>query len=436
MKTISPSVVVGFGKARNTRYACLRDIGDHGNQWVLFDATSVQIGEPKGFGTFFSIWPQGLVFKPSGVPLNDTSIVVPEWMLEGVELGVFPDIPWFLDELIPQGFLGRNFVRSRPELKLGPDPAVWGFAERLLAMLEYGTDVPGSYLLGLQAILDANSGAENAEEEAVTDKERLATYEARSRESLAGETAGSSAGGEQPKFTAVRTHEFPDCFRVIVKFSGALSEPVGRRWADLLWAESKALAILERHGVEAVVPEIVEGGTRLYLESRRFDRFDEWGRKAMISLRPLVAAFDGGLDETWADVAPRLLEQGWISERAADAMIRAHWFGRLIGNADMHFGNVSVFLSDARPFELCPIYDMLPMQYRPSTTGDLIDHPLVERPLRPKPQEVSVWQEVAVWAIEFWDELAEDEKISPAFRELADANRDVLQSVDAQVVRP
>jgi serine/threonine protein kinase HipA of HipAB toxin-antitoxin module len=46
-----------------------------------------------------------------------------------------------------------------------------------------------------------------------------------------------------------------------------------------------------------------------------------------------------------------------------------YWFGRLIGNSDMHPGNLGFHLVDARPLELAPAHDMLPMFLAPSRTG-------------------------------------------------------------------
>lgn len=385
------------------------------------------------------IWPEKvyiIALPPSNAENDDgfgETHQPPKWMFEGSESGIFNDIPWYLDELVPQGFLGRNFVQSRgPSLNIGPDPARWTFAERIVAMLYYGQDVPGAYLLGT-AIRDRFGERDSFElERDCLGPENLPeTYETLAAEGLAGKQAGSSAGGEQPKFTTFRTLKEADKGEwVIVKFSGSLESSVGRRWSDLLCAESIALSLLARHGVPSANCRIVNGSKRVFLESTRFDRVGLWGRRAMISLRPLVAAFDGGLDENWIDVAPRLEDLRWITPLAAQTLAKAYWFGVLIGNTDMHFGNASVFLTDERPFELCPIYDMLPMRYRPLPSGDMfngsLDH-AGEKKLLPGRQDVHLWLEVSNWAIKFWQETEDHQEISPEFQTIASTNRQLIQ---------
>ena len=56
---------------------------------------------------------------------------------------------------------------------------------------------------------------------------------------LAGDVPGSSAGGEQPKFTAT-VDDGGTLRHVLVKFSPTLDTLVGRRWADLLVCEHLA----------------------------------------------------------------------------------------------------------------------------------------------------------------------------------------------------
>jgi hypothetical protein len=54
-------------------------------------------------------------------------------------------------------------------------------------------------------------------------------------------------------------------------------------------------------------------------------------------------------------------------------MAQLHAFGRLIGNSDMHQGNLGFHLADQGPLPLAPVYDMLPMSLAPSRTRAL--HP-------------------------------------------------------------
>lgn len=65
--------------------------------------------------------------------------------------------------------------------------------------------------------------------------QRAERYAALAHATLAGERAGSSAAGEQPKFTACVADADGSPRHVIVKFSEPVEgNPVARRWADLL----------------------------------------------------------------------------------------------------------------------------------------------------------------------------------------------------------
>jgi hypothetical protein len=48
-------------------------------------------------------------------------------------------------------------------------------------------------------------------------------------------------------------------------------------------------------------------------------------------------------------------------------------FGQLIGNTDMHNGNLSFMSEENCPLELSPVYDMLPMTFAPTSGGGLRD---------------------------------------------------------------
>ena len=96
-----------------------------------------------------------------------------------------------------------------------------------------------------------------------------------------------------------------------------------------------------------------------------------------------------------------------------------HAFGTLIGNADMHFGNLAFFLSDALPLRLAPAYDMLPMLWAP-VPGQATPTP-VFAPVPPLPGELAGWTEAAAWAEEFWVRVAGDPRVSAEFAAIARA---------------
>jgi hypothetical protein len=263
-----------------------------------------------------------------------------------------------MDDMRPQGFLGRAFAhRVAPSLRLPIDLARWTDDDALTALLWRGTDVAGDLVLGDTALdVAMQSVAAPIERDA-----RRAAYARLAEAAMAGDLVGSSAAGEPPKFTACIRDAAGQPQQVIVKFSGPLvGQGVGRRWADLLWAEHVANRVLTDAGVDTAATEVVRVADRCMLQSARFDRVGDSGRTGFVTLAALDDACFG---------TGRLAGSGWITATDADRIVLCWWFGRLIGNTDMHFGNLGFRLCDPRPFALAPIYDMEPMHYRPAADG-------------------------------------------------------------------
>jgi len=156
----------------------------------------------------------------------------------------------------------------------------------------HGRDLSGDLLLGNAAATDH----ERAQPLSVDDPS--SEYPVLAKLALGEEPAGSSAGGEQPKFAIYR----PGRGHVLVKFSPSGRTAEARRWRDLLRAEHHALEELRRNGRRAAVSTIHEFAGRVYLECPRFDRVGERGRAGLISLS-LVAG--GGLVLDAADGGSR-----------------------------------------------------------------------------------------------------------------------------------
>src|SRR5690606_36420964 len=200
-------------------------------------------------------------------------------------------------------------------------------------------------------------------------EERGARYAQWAQAAVAGEDVGSSPGGEQPKFTATVTTPHGR-HAVLVKFAVADSGQAARRWADLLACEHIALECLRTAGLPAAASELADADGYTCLEVQRFDRTaDALGRRGLVSLLALDAAFVGVGARDWSLAAERLAALGWITADTAARIARLWWFGRLIGNSDMHPGSLGFHLVDAGPLALAPAYDMLPMSLAPSRTG-------------------------------------------------------------------
>ncbi len=107
--------------------------------------------------------------------------------------------------------------------------------------------------------------------------------------------------------------------------------------------------------------------------TERFDRVGPTGRRALISLAAMDAEFIGAGTGGWPGIAQRLAKAGQIVTEAADAANLLWSFGTLIGNTDMHSGNLSFISEHGRPYAIAPAYDMTPMCFAPRIGGGLPD---------------------------------------------------------------
>jgi hypothetical protein len=111
---------------------------------------------------------------------------------------------------------------------------------------------------------------------------------------------------------------------------------------------------------------------------------------------------------------------GVISAASAEAVRRAATFGQLIGNTDMHFGNLAFFFSFNGALSLAPVYDMLPMAYAPMA-GEELPRARFEPPL-PSAGNLEIWPAIAARAESYWQEVAGNKGISPDFALFARQN--------------
>jgi serine/threonine protein kinase HipA of HipAB toxin-antitoxin module len=203
---------------------------------------------------------------------------------------------------------------------------------------------------------------------------------------------------------------------VIVKFSPPRSTgESAQRWSDLLVAESLALDVLGAAGVCVSKHQIRNGADRTYLEVERFDRTPGGGRVGVSSLFAIELEFYGKLD-TWTASAERLCRDERIDEHTLEQIRLLSCFGNLIGNTDMHFGNLAFFNDYRGRFRLAPIYDMLPMLFAPGAPGTAV--PAFARPA-PAPHLQRVWDRARALAETYWRMVGRDSRVSAAFRDIA-----------------
>lgn len=398
--------VVAVGAARARRYLLPREVGGVGRQ-VPIHAVTPQ-GELKPFGTLYPLAGGGF------------------WMDEADKAhgqSAFHDsLPWFLFDMRPQGFLGRGFVAAHPALQLPANLQHWSDDHILNALVNAGEDLPGNLIVGAAAFDRFLNLPAPQRTRAPTMDAPAAQYPALAAQALGHTLAGSSAGGEQPKFSAVR-----EGHPVLVKFSPADDSAVAQRWRDLLICEALALHTLAEAGVRAAHTELIEAEGRVFLESRRFDRTPQ-GRLGMVSLEVYDRQYIGQ-GTNWVDTARRSDQAGPERLSAADVntLTLLDAFGALIANTDRHHGNISLLLREHR-WQLAPAYDMLPMLYAP-VAGELVPRDFAAQPPRPGVHTLAVWPKARELAERFWLAAAADERISAAFRAIAQANAQTVSAL-------
>ena len=305
------------------------------------------------------------------VPVRDDGFVMQQE--DGTTLHSL-GIPWWLLDMRPQGFMGRAYAnRHAQALGLPTSIAEWSDAQALRALLAHGHDAVGNILLG---DLARDRFVNAADPIAIPLHQKGAAY-ARLANDVAGTgESGSSAAGEQPKFTAyaeTQTEIGTGHSHQIVKFTLPEDNAITERWRDLLLAEHHALQTLAYGGVDAARSEVIDHGGQRFLEVERFDRVGPAGRCGMFSLSAVDAEFTAMGRSPWPVVTQALAAAGHIHPLAHEGAALLYAFGTLIGNTDMHHGNLSFISAQGRPYALAPAYDMLPMGFQPRSGGALTD---------------------------------------------------------------
>jgi hypothetical protein len=341
----------------------------------------------------------------------------PAWSSTLFGIGGYAEgFPFFLSELRPQGYIGRAVGRAlSATLNLPPDPRGWSDDDTLIYLQAEADDAPGNLIVGDQPLARYHRRLVEGPSALPPENYSVRYPEIASAMSSPG-APGSSVEGEQPKF--LLTHRDGDAATpVLVKYTDRLSTAAGRRWADLLAAEAQALSILHAHGECHAVPRLLDAGERRFLESQRYDRIGAHGRRGVVSLRALHDAFDGPDSNQWPAAAAHLHARGLLDAAALRSVRLRHSFGQLIGNSDMHFGNLAFWFDDELPFRLAPAYDMLPMLWAP-TVGNATPSPEFAPP-SPNPAEREIWREASAWAVEFWHRVAADPAVYSDFSAIA-----------------
>jgi len=396
--------VLRMGKTKGTRYALRRNVGAIGFRWPLFRID--ERGAVHELGMLEALERDS--YHVSAGPARMQQ--------------VFEGMPYFLQDGRPAGFVGRAVPGAFPELNLPARVVDWTDEHVLVYLTQRAPDLPGALIVGAESMDRYLAGLQTAP--LVMRDARASEYPRFAGLSMAGAPPGSSAQGEQPKFTA-RVEHSTQRVAVIVKFSPPLSTVIGRRWGNLLRAEHLAHRLLSQHGIDACRSELLEYDERVFLECERFDRIGGEGRRGTVSLFSLDSSRYGQLD-SWAAAADRLAADGLLSVADADRIRLLDAFGALIANTDRHFGNITLFDEYDGPFTLAPVYDMLPMLFAPQNDQIV---PRVFEPPAPRSTWLPVWSQARSLAESYWQQLADESTLSDEFRALCVRSLESLRAL-------
>lgn len=433
--------VIAMGQTRRRAYAARRALR---GQWAPLPVFEVnEQGEPRllarlhlaqghgcwlenacGAGHALAAWP----LAPGDAPMRD---------------GWHDGLPCALQDMRPDGFLGRAFARAHAALLQVPeDPRGWSDDDTLHALSLLGADTPGNLIVGEAAYQRwaAQRLQTEAHPQATPEASRATTWLQRAAEAMQAGHAGSSAAGEFPKFTASVQRTDGRTQHVLVKFSGLDDSPGSRRWADLLVCEHLALEALMQLGVPAARSRILQAGGRTFLEVDRFDRHGAHGRSPVCSWQAVGSALLGDVGGAWPEVGKRLHGHGLLGDGRGKGQGHGEaggqdglrtlgllWhFGRFIQNTDMHPGNLAFVPVNGR-LHVAPAYDMLPMHHAP-VRGVELPQRAYEVAL-PSPEAFDVARPAAQAALGFWLRAGDDARVSEGFRAVCQGNASGLASL-------
>ena len=129
----------------------------------------------------------------------------------------------------------------------------------------------------------------------------------------------------------------------------------------------------------------------------------------------------------------RSAHSGVVQPEAAQATALRWAFGALIGNTDMHAGNLSFISSHGRPYQLSPAYDVLPMGFAPNRFGELNAAlaPVNLLPIIPG----EIWHQASQLATVYLDRLRADPLLSRGFAPCLQAMHQHLSEAQERVSR-
>ena len=414
--------IVVLGAGQHTRYARPLFAYSDAAEWPLYWVDAA--GGVEAFAVASLTQPGVLSVYGSGLNLRSSQ-----------------DLTWPLTPLNLRGYLGRAQRASLGSVasRWDAEPERWSVAQRVFSAQSAALDHAGAVVCGDAALATL---ATNGTAFADAPSSLIAHYEALADAATAGRVAGSSADGEQPKFSTRVMDDQGVVREVLVKFSPPRGTPYGERWNDLLRAEAHAAATLAAAGMAVPQTRLIAGAVdaavavnaahprRTFLESARIDRVGAAGRRHLLPLAAVHAAFIAGAPQSWPNTVARLIAQRRLPADALRVTQSLFAFGQLIGNTDMHFGNLGVIAENPRAlargqFSLAPVYDMLPMRFAPGPHDDGLGYTGFAATLGAATPDAVAVAAVAL-ATDFWRRCADDADASAAWRTFAATRADAV----------
>lgn len=324
----------------------------------------------------------------------------------------------------PSGYLGARIAKVvATEIGVPSSLRDWSGDHRVKFLCSVGSDVAGSLMWGADSFA-AHMASRQIAPIATADVPRAYLDLANATTQTA---AGSSAGGEQPKFTCeteARGH-------LIVKFARA-----GSRSSEMLVLEELALRALDEAGIQSAPTRYVELNGYGFLEVERFDRIGRFGRRGMISAGAIDDELFGQRDN-WPAFAQRCEQAGMLGPGSVRQVLVLTAFSELIGNGDRHFENLSLMTDEVgRPLEVSPAYDILPMMYAPVGGGIEPALRLVAPSFQSLGAKPDVWEQAFQAAQAFWTTAAADRRLSEPMREISASNAQHILEVVSPLLPP
>lgn len=398
-----PEKIIALGARRNRKIAALRPVRNLGSEFPVFMVS--RNGDIAPAGNLLALHPRTYCF----IPANSPSLP-----------NFYSALPHFLRDSSPSGFLGDLFSRNFPEFNLPKRSEDWSQEDILEAIVRAGENLSGNMLVGELSYARFLEQSRKEVKTITTSNAVKAFSELAKAVSDGFIPENSFIGGKQSKFTAIAEDHRGIARAVVVKFSPLGNNFSAQRWRDLLICEFLALETLRESGIQTSKARIFEGEGRVFLEMERFDREDTVGRKRLLSFAGL-GALRLGNSASWVTLGAQLVRMGKISPEDQEVIQRLECFSRMIANNHRHENNLAFMPAPGEPrATLAPVFDMLPAHFAPPEatnppTAPASDYP----PPQCESTLVASWKKMLPAAVQFWESVANDSRISDEFKSIA-----------------